>query len=109
MGDTALPSDLQKPVFRTGDITLPSGLQKLTFGRLFNQSLDKTTLPSGLRRLTFGMGFEQSLDGPTLPSELMICPLDDDDDDENRLSATRPGFEQQEFARTHVNGLPHIA
>ena len=32
---------------------LPAGLQTLTFGELFNQSLDKTDLPAGLQTLKF--------------------------------------------------------
>eukprot|EP00435_Cladocopium_sp_Y103_P050426 s1891_g15.t1 len=51
-------------------LTLPSNLQNLTFGWHFNQSLERVTLPSNLRCLTFGYAFNQSLERVTLPSNL---------------------------------------
>ena len=71
-----LPSSLQSLTF--GDmfdqslegIQLPSSLQSLTFGREFNQSLEGIQLPSSLQSLTFGLGFDQSLEGIHLPSSL---------------------------------------
>ena len=48
----------------------PAGLQNLTFGALFNQSLDKVTWPEGLQSLTFGVFFDQSLDNVTWPGGL---------------------------------------
>ena len=44
--------------------------EKLTFGRDFNQSLERVTLPSSLQSLTFGYDFDQSLERVTLPSSL---------------------------------------
>ena len=49
---------------------LPAGLRTLTFGELFNQSLDKTALPACLQTLTFGYCFNQSLDKTALPAGL---------------------------------------
>ena len=42
-------------------------LLRLTFGRAFNQSLNKAMLPSGLQGLTLGWDFSQSLNNATLP------------------------------------------
>ena len=39
---------------RGGKVTLPRSLQSFTFGRHFNQSLDKVTLPNSLQSLAFG-------------------------------------------------------
>ena len=57
------------------DVTLPSGLHSLTFGTFFNQRIDNSTLPSGLQTLTFGETFNHSIDTLTLPSGLqsLIC------------------------------------
>ncbi|CAE7567303.1 unnamed protein product [Symbiodinium natans] len=49
------------------DVDLPSGLQTLTFGEMFNQSLDQVQLPSSLQTLTFGEDFNQSLENVQLP------------------------------------------
>eukprot|EP00435_Cladocopium_sp_Y103_P010461 s2128_g2.t1 len=51
-------------------VTLPSGLQSLSFGSEFNQSLERVTLPSQLQSLSFGASFNQSLERVTLPSGL---------------------------------------
>ena len=57
------------------DVTLPSGLHSLTFGTFFNQRIDNSTLSSGLQTLTFGETFNHSIDTLTLPSGLqsLIC------------------------------------
>ena len=52
------------------DVTLPSGLHSLTFGTFFNQRIDNVTLPSDLQSLTFGFSFNQSMVNVTLPSGL---------------------------------------
>ena len=51
-------------------VTLPSSLQSLSFGARFNQSLKRVTLPSTLQNLSFGSRFNQSLEQVTLPSSL---------------------------------------
>ncbi|CAE7339651.1 PU1 [Symbiodinium sp. KB8] len=43
------------------NIRLPGSLQSLTFGYVFNQSLEDIQLPSSLQRLTFGYAFDQRL------------------------------------------------
>jgi len=48
----------------------PTSLTNLTFGDMFNQSLQGVILPSSLQSLTFGETFNQSLQGVTLPSSL---------------------------------------
>ena len=52
------------------DVTLPSGLHSLTFGTFFNQRIDNVTLPSDLQSLTFGFSFNQSMNNVALPSGL---------------------------------------
>ena len=51
-------------------VTLPSSLQSLSFGLAFDQSLERVTLPSSLQSLSFGREFNQSLERVTLPSSL---------------------------------------
>eukprot|EP00435_Cladocopium_sp_Y103_P039421 s2269_g10.t1 len=51
-------------------VTLPSSLQSLSFDWEFNQSLERVTLPSSLQSLSFGYMFNQSLERVTLPSSL---------------------------------------
>ena len=52
------------------DVTLPSGLQSLTFGTFFNQRIDTVTLPSDLQSLTFGFRLNQRMENVALPSGL---------------------------------------
>ena len=49
----------------------------MTFGWLFDQSLDNATLPSGLQALTFGEDFDQRLGNTTLPSGLKHLTVDE--------------------------------
>ena len=44
--------------------------RSLTFGKSFNQRLERVTWPSGLQHLTFGKSFNQTLDGVTWPPSL---------------------------------------
>jgi hypothetical protein len=57
------------------DVTFPSNLQSLTFGFMFNQSLEGVTLPTSLRSLVFGEKFNQSLLEVTLPGGLQSLTL----------------------------------
>eukprot|EP00929_Paragymnodinium_shiwhaense_P000814 TRINITY_DN10101_c0_g1_i1.p1 TRINITY_DN10101_c0_g1~~TRINITY_DN10101_c0_g1_i1.p1 ORF type:complete len:465 (+),score=101.22 TRINITY_DN10101_c0_g1_i1:192-1586(+) len=74
--EVGLPDGLQSITFgkkfdqRIDRITFPTGLQSLTFGFFFNSRVDDVALPSGLLSLTFGSHFNQRLDGLTLPSGL---------------------------------------
>ena len=71
-----LPTSLQNLTFgklfnqSLEGVTLPSSLQNLTFGKRFSQSLERVALPSSLQKLTFGDRFNQSLEGVTLPDSL---------------------------------------
>ena len=58
-------------------VTLPSSLQSLSFGLEFNQSLERVTLPSSLQSLSFGWAFNQSLERVTLPSSLQSLSFGD--------------------------------
>lgn len=42
-------------------VNLPKGLRSLTFGSLFNQSLDGVLLPMHMDTLTMGFCFNQSI------------------------------------------------
>ena len=58
------------PGFNQDRMRLPEGLQHLTFGSMFDHSLDKVTLPSRLQSLTFGNHFDQNLDKVLWPAGL---------------------------------------
>ena len=57
---------------------LPCSLASLSFGNMFNQSLERVTLPSSLQSLSFGFKFNQSLERVTLPSSLRSFSAYDD-------------------------------
>ena len=50
--------------------TLPEGLKSLTFGYYFNQEIERGTLPEGLKALIFGYSFNQKIDEGILPNSI---------------------------------------
>eukprot|EP00435_Cladocopium_sp_Y103_P061201 s312_g22.t2 len=78
-----LPSSLQSLSFgrdfnqSVERVTLPSSLQSLSFGDKFNQSLELVTFRSSLQSLSFGRHFNQRLERVTLPSSLQSLSFGD--------------------------------
>ncbi|CAK9075643.1 unnamed protein product [Durusdinium trenchii] len=58
-------------------VSWPRELQNFTFGHYFNQSLARVSWPNGLQTLNFGMDFNQRLEEVRWPSSLRSLKLGD--------------------------------